>query len=109
MRYEADLFVSKNGNKLEGKLVTATEDLFEAAANAADDAEEDKSGHDSHDDPSPSGDLTVGHFAGLVKGALLVSLTGSSKLVVECVPEIVMDVFDSFANVLESFLDFGSS
>ena len=109
MRYEADLFVSKNGNKLEGKLVTATEDLFEAAANAADDAKEDKSGDDSHDDPSPSGDLTVGHFAGLVKGAFLVSLTGSSKLVVECVPKIVDAVFDSFANVLESFLEFGSS
>merc|ERR1711982_121205 len=91
------------------KLVAAAEDLFDAAANAANDTQDQKTGDDSNDDPSRSGNFTVGHFAGLVKSATIVSQAGSTKMVVDGVLGITDAIFDSFANAVEPFLDLVSS
>merc|ERR1711982_122117 len=90
------------------KLVAAAEDLFDAAANAANDTQDQKTGDDSNDDPSRIGNLTAGHFAGLVKRAIIAS-NATTKLVVNGVFGITDAIFDSFSNVVESLLDLGSS
>ena len=90
-------------------LVTAAEDLLDAAADTGDDAKDHQDSGDDQDDPSPSGDLTLKFFALLEEVAGIVVNTSGGKMVIDGVFGIVYTILNSIGELLSTILDFLSS